>query len=75
MTISIDPDAGTCVIDCAEGQQQMLIRDVVISTDKNLRASVIRTERSHTIVTEDEIDILLAAGAKDDRQNLVYDGG
>lgn len=73
MTIAIDLEKGICIINTKFGQDEMLIRDITISTDKVLRTSVIRSSVGKTIVTEDEAQTLLGAGAQDERENLVYD--
>lgn len=73
MTIAIDLEKGICIINTKFGQDEVLIRDITISTDKVLRTSVIRSSVGKTMVTEDEAQTLLGAGAKDERVNLVYD--
>jgi hypothetical protein len=73
MSIAIDLEKGVCVVNTKFGQDQLPIGDITISTDKTLRASVIHTAVGKTIVTEDEAQALLGAGAHDDRENLVFD--
>ncbi len=73
MSIAIDLEKGTCIVNTQYGQDEMPIRDITISTDKTLRTSVIRTSVGKSIVTEDQAQTLLGAGANDDRENLVFD--
>lgn len=73
MSIAIDLENGTCIINTKFGQDQLPISDITICTDKMLRASIIRTSVGKTIITEDEAQTLLGAGANDDRENLVFD--
>ncbi len=73
MSIAIDLEKGICIVNTKFGQDQLPISDITISTDKMLRASVIRTPVGKTLITEDEAQTLLNAGANDDRENLVFD--
>ncbi len=73
MSIAIDLEKGICIVNTKFGQDQLPISDITISTDKTLRASVIRTPVGKTLITEDEAQTLLNAGANDDRENLVFD--
>jgi hypothetical protein len=73
MSIAIDLEKGICIVNTKFGQDQLPISDITISTDKTLRASIIRTPVGKTLITEDEAQTLLNAGANDDRENLVFD--
>lgn len=73
MSIAIDLEKGLCIVNTKFGQDQLPISDITISTDKTLRASIIRTPVGKTLITEDEAQTLLGAGANDDRENLVFD--
>lgn len=73
MSIAIDLEKGLCIVNTKFGQDQLPISDITISTDKSLRASIIRTPVGKTLITEDQAQMLLSAGANDDRENLVFD--
>ena len=47
--------------------------DVRVSTDPAARMSMAHIDGHSTHVTEDMAEHLIAAGAKDDRENLVVD--
>ncbi|BCD88424.1 hypothetical protein PSm6_48310 [Pseudomonas solani] len=73
MSVNIDLEGGTCAIELNGNHSEMPIRDIVISTDDGLRASVIRSPAGDALISEDEAQVLVGAGAKDDRHNVIAD--
>lgn len=73
MSISYDVDAGTCSIELNGSHCELPIRDVVVTTDEGLRASVIHCTAGTALLTEDQAQALIGAGARDERFNLLAD--
>ncbi|MDH1166940.1 DUF3203 family protein [Metapseudomonas otitidis] len=73
MSISYDIDAGTCSIELNGNHCELPIRDVVVTTDEGLRASVIHCTAGTALLTEDQAQALIGAGARDERFNLLAD--
>ena len=73
MSISYDVDAGTCSIELNGNHCELPIRDVVVTTDEGLRASVIHCTAGTALLTEDQAQALIGAGARDERFNLLAD--
>ncbi|WP_236206734.1 DUF3203 family protein [Pseudomonas tohonis] len=73
MPVTIDLDGGTCAIELDGNHSEMPIRDIVITTDADLRASVIHCPAGNALISEDEAQVLVGAGARDDRRNLIAD--
>lgn len=73
MTVSIDTATGTCSTTLEGATQRSAIMDVRISTDPAARMSMAHIGGHSVHVAEDMAEHLIAAGAKDDRENLVAD--
>lgn len=73
MSVNIDLDGGTCAIELNGNHSELPIADIVITTDPGLRASVIQCPAGNALISEDEAQVLVGAGAKDDRHNLIAD--
>ncbi|MGK9065409.1 DUF3203 family protein [Stutzerimonas chloritidismutans] len=73
MTLDIDTATGTCSTTIDGTTYRSAIMDVRISTDPAARMSVAHVDGASTHLTEDQAEHLIAAGAKDDRENLVVD--
>lgn len=73
MTVSIDIPTGTCSATIQGSTYRSAIVDIRVSTDPKARMSVAHIEGASTHVTEEQAEHLIAAGAKDDRENLVVD--
>ena len=73
MSVSIDTATGTCSTTLEGTTYRSAILDVRVSTDPAARMSMAHIDGHSTHVTEDLAEHLIAAGAKDDRENLVVD--
>ncbi|EQM75886.1 DUF3203 family protein [Stutzerimonas stutzeri] len=73
MSVSIDTATGTCSTTLEGTTYRSAIMDVRVSTDPAARMSMAHIDGHSTHVTEDMAEHLIAAGAKDDRENLVVD--
>lgn len=75
MTVNIDLDRDLCTLELNGQLVELPIHQVVIVTDEELRASVIRCVDGNAVVSEDQAQMLIGAGARDDRKHLFVDGG
>jgi hypothetical protein len=73
MSVSIDTANGTCSTTVGGTTYRSAITDVRVSTDPAARMSMAHIEGHSTHVTEDMAEHLVAAGAKDERENLIAD--
>ncbi|QIJ00079.1 DUF3203 family protein [Stutzerimonas balearica] len=73
MAIEIDTTSGTCVITVDGQPHRGAIMDARITTDPQARMSELHLEGHRVHVPEDEAEHLIAAGATDDRSNLIAD--
>ncbi len=73
MTVNIDTANGTCSTTLENATQTCAIKHVRVSTDPAARMSMAHISGHSVHVTEDMAEHLIAAGAKDDRKNLVVD--
>lgn len=73
MTVSIDTATGTCSTTVQGTTYRSAVMDVRVSTDPAARMSVAHIDGASVHVPEDQAEHLIAAGAKDDRENLVVD--
>ncbi|TCD20496.1 DUF3203 family protein [Pseudomonas sp. IC_126] len=73
MTVTLDIPTGTCSAVIQGTTYRSAIMDVRVSTDPAARMSVAHIDGANTHVTEDQAEHLIAAGAKDDRENLIAD--
>ncbi|WP_217476572.1 DUF3203 family protein [Stutzerimonas stutzeri] len=73
MSVSIDTATGTCSTTLEGTTYRSAITDVRVSTDPAARMSMAHIDGHSTHVTEDMAEHLIAAGAKDDRENLIAD--
>lgn len=73
MSVSIDTATGTCSTTLEGDTQRCAIKDVRITTDPAARMSMAHIAGRSVHVAEDMAEHLIAAGAKDDRENLVVD--
>ncbi|WP_313085304.1 DUF3203 family protein [Pseudomonas sp.] len=73
MSVSIDTANGTCSTTLEGATQHSEIKDVRISTDPAARMSMAHIAGHSVHVTEDMAEHLIAAGAKDERENLIAD--
>ncbi len=73
MTVNIDTANGTCSTTLENATQTCAIKDVRVSTDPAARMSMAHISGHSVHVTKDMAEHLIAAGAKDDRKNLVVD--
>ena len=67
MIVNIDLDSDLCSLVLNGKLIELPIRQVVISTDEEFRASVIRCVDGSALISEDQAQMLIGAGAKDDR--------
>lgn len=75
MIVNIDLDRDLCSLVLNGKLIELPIRQVVISTDEEFRASVIRCVDGNALISEDQAQMLIGAGAKDDRKHLFVAGG
>jgi hypothetical protein len=73
MTVDIDTTTGTCCVVINGNTHRSALMDVRITTDPEARMSVMNIDGTSIHVPEDEAEHLIAAGALDDRSNLVAD--
>lgn len=73
MSVTIDTATGTCSTTLEGATYRSAIMDVRVTTDPAARMSMAHIEGRSTHVTEDMAEHLIAAGAKDERENLVAD--
>lgn len=73
MTVNIDTATGTCSTTLEGATHRCAIADVRVSTDPAARMSMAHIAGHSVHVTEDMAEHLIAAGAKDDRENLIVD--
>lgn len=73
MTVSIDTATGTCSTTRDGITHRSAIMDVRISTDPQARMSVAQIDSVSVHLPEDQAEHLIAAGAKDERENLITD--
>ncbi|WP_314019804.1 DUF3203 family protein [Stutzerimonas degradans] len=73
MSAQIDTTSGTCTVVIAGHTHRCAIADARISTDPQARMSVLHIDGASIHVPEEQAEHLIAAGAKDDRANLVVD--
>ncbi|MBE7375325.1 DUF3203 family protein [Pseudomonas lopnurensis] len=73
MTVQIDTTTGTCSVVIDGTTHRYALMDVRITTDPQARMSVLNVDGASIHVPEDEAEHLIAAGAVDDRSNLVAD--
>lgn len=73
MTVSIDTATGTCSANVGGTTYRSAIMDVRVTTDPAARMSQINIDGASMHVPEDQAEHLIAAGATDDRENLVVD--
>ncbi|QGZ32175.1 DUF3203 family protein [Stutzerimonas stutzeri] len=73
MSVTIDIATGTCSTTLEGTTYRSAIMDTRISTDPNARMSVAHIDGASAHITEDQAEHLIAAGAKDDRENLIVD--
>ncbi|NWL80102.1 DUF3203 domain-containing protein [Pseudomonas taiwanensis] len=75
MSVSIDLDRDLCTLELNGRLIELPIHQIVVNTDEDLRASVIRCVDGNAVISEDQAQMLIGAGAKDDRKHLFVDGG
>ncbi|AYF90001.1 MULTISPECIES: DUF3203 family protein [unclassified Pseudomonas] len=75
MTVSIDLDRDLCSLELNGKLIELPINQVVVRTDEVMCASVIRCVEGNAVISEDQAQMLIGAGAKDDRKHLFVDGG
>ena len=68
-----DTTTGTCCVVINGNTHRSALMDVRITTDPEARMSVMNIDGTSIHVPEDEAEHLIAAGAVDDRSNLVAD--
>lgn len=73
MTVDINTTTGTCAVVINGNTHRSALMDVRITTDAQARMSVMNIDGTSIHVPEDEAEHLIAAGAVDDRSNLVAD--
>lgn len=73
MTVQIDTTTATCSVVIDGTTHHSALMDVRITTDPQARMSVLNIDGRSIHVAEDEAEHLIAAGAVDDRSNLVVD--
>ena len=73
MTVHIDTATGTCSTTLEGATHRSAIMDVRVSTDPAARMSMAHIDGHSVHIAEDMAEHLIAAGAKDDRENLVAD--
>ncbi|MFG3454218.1 MULTISPECIES: DUF3203 family protein [Pseudomonadaceae] len=73
MSVTIDIPTGTCSATVAGQTYRSAIMDVRISTDPAARMSVAHIDSASVHLPEDQAEHLIAAGAKDERENLIVD--
>jgi len=73
MNIQIDPEAGTCVLEFDQQQETVTLSNVRVTTDPEKRTSVVEVDGRQAPISEPDAEQLIAAGAEDDRFNLVAD--
>ncbi|EXF42589.1 hypothetical protein BAY1663_05004 [Pseudomonas sp. BAY1663] len=73
MNVQIDTTTGTCSVVIDGTTHHSALGDVRISTDPQARMSVLHIDGTSVHVPEDEAEHLIAAGAVDDRTNLIAD--
>ncbi|AHL74606.1 hypothetical protein CH92_05640 [Stutzerimonas stutzeri] len=73
MSVTIDIPTGTCSTTLEGTTYRSAIMDTRISTDPNARMSVAHIDGASTHITEDQAEHMIAAGAKDDRENIIVD--
>ncbi|MGE4407894.1 DUF3203 family protein [Pseudomonas sp.] len=73
MNVQIDAIAGTCSVVIGDTMHRSALGDVRISTDPQARMSLLHIDGTSIHVPEDEAEHLIAAGAVDDRTNLIAD--
>ena len=75
MTVSIDLDRDLCSLELNGKLIELPINQIVVRTDEVMCASVIRCVEGNAVISEDQAQMLIGAGAKDDRKHLFVDGG
>ncbi|MCF7203300.1 DUF3203 family protein [Pseudomonas oligotrophica] len=73
MAVEIDTTTGTCVITVNGQPHRGAIGDARITTDPQARMSELHLDGHRLHLPEDEAEHLIAAGATDDRSNLIAD--
>ncbi|WP_181295575.1 DUF3203 family protein [Pseudomonas sp. Q2-TVG4-2] len=73
MSVTIDTATGTCSATVAGNTYRSAIMDVHVSTDPAARMSVAHIDGTSVHLPEEQAEHLIAAGAKDDRENLIVD--
>jgi len=73
MTVNIDTASGTCSAEQNGTTYRSAIADVRVTTDPAARMSVAHMAGISLHVAEDQAEHLIAAGAKDERENIIVD--
>lgn len=73
MTVNIDTASGTCTAVQNGTTHRSAIMDVRITTDPAVRMSVAHLDGISLHVAEDQAEHLIAAGARDERENIIVD--
>ncbi|CDZ94308.1 DUF3203 family protein [Pseudomonas saudiphocaensis] len=73
MTVSIDTATGTCSATHDGTTYRSAIMDVRITTDPQARMSVAHIDSVSVHLPEDQAEHLIAAGAIDERENIIAD--
>jgi hypothetical protein len=73
MTVNIDAASGTCSAVQNGTTYRSAIADVRVTTDPAVRMSVAHIDSVSLHVAEDQAEHLIAAGAQDQRENIIVD--
>lgn len=74
MIVSIDLDQDLCSLELNGKRIELPIRQIVVTTDEALRASVIRCVDGNAVISEDQAQMLIGAGATDNRKHPFVEG-
>ena len=73
MNIQIDEQAGTCILEIDQQREVVRLDQLRVTTAREKRTSVIELRGRYTPISEPDAEMLVAAGAEDDRFNLIAD--
>jgi hypothetical protein len=73
MSIEIDSDLAHCTLNIDGAPRRVRLDSLRVFTDPERRASGLESDGQRLPITEPEAEQLIAAGATDDRENLVAD--
>ncbi|PAU59107.1 DUF3203 family protein [Pseudomonas indica] len=73
MAVEIDIDNASCRFSVEGIEYHKPLSEVRIATDSQARMSVLESGAARLLISEDEAQRLVAAGAADERRNLIED--